>query len=162
IGLPGKNRAIFRGKPSFRYGLDAALATAAIERVFVSTDDDLILQELSGGPAFPLRRPDELAQGDTRMLDVIRFELERIEEMVGEVQTLVILLANSVTVTGRMIDKALCLLAESPEADSIVPVSAFPQWSPHRAVHLGADGLLSPWLDIKGATQVSSNRQELP
>jgi len=63
-GVPGKNRLPVGGVPLVARAVRSALAAAAIDRVLVSTDDDLIAAVARAAGAEIVERPAELA-GDT-------------------------------------------------------------------------------------------------
>ncbi|MGF1740826.1 acylneuraminate cytidylyltransferase family protein [Vibrio profundum] len=60
-GLPGKNIKPLAGKPLLQYSIETAKLCPSIERVFVSTDDDVIANVASASGAIMIPRPDELA-----------------------------------------------------------------------------------------------------
>lgn len=65
-GLPGKNLKELGGKPLLAHAIDVAQATPGIDRVVVSTDDDVIADAAKRfGAEVPFIRPAELANDDT-------------------------------------------------------------------------------------------------
>lgn len=72
VGLPGKNIKPMLGKPLLVYSIEQALACRAIERVFVSTDDENIAAAaLAAGAEVPGLRPAYLATSSAGKLDAI-------------------------------------------------------------------------------------------
>lgn len=60
-GLPGKNIMPLVGKPLLLYSIDIALESPSIEKVFVSTDDQVIAEVAKLRGAIVIERPAELA-----------------------------------------------------------------------------------------------------
>lgn len=60
-GLPGKNIKPLAGKPLLQYSVESALACSAIDKVFVSTDDEDIARVALSAGALVIERPAELA-----------------------------------------------------------------------------------------------------
>lgn len=63
-GVPGKNRLLVGGAPLVARAVRSALAASAVDRVLVSTDDELIAAVARAAGAEIVHRPTELA-GDT-------------------------------------------------------------------------------------------------
>jgi pseudaminic acid cytidylyltransferase len=71
--IPRKNIAAFNGKPMISWAIEAALATPAISRVVVSTDDEEIAQVARDhGAEVPFIRPAELATHSAGTAPVIQ------------------------------------------------------------------------------------------
>lgn len=63
-GVPGKNLAVVGGRTLVRRAVETCIATSAINRVIVSTDDDAISAEAHAAGAEVVSRPSNIA-GDT-------------------------------------------------------------------------------------------------
>lgn len=61
VGIPRKNLALVNGKPLIQWSIEAALESAVIQDVYVSSDDDEILDFARTCHAIPIRRPANLA-----------------------------------------------------------------------------------------------------
>jgi len=121
-GLLRKNLAPVGGKPLLTWTVEAARAAAELTRVVVSTDDEEIAAEAG---VEVLRRPAELADDDTPMLDVVR---HAVSELGPEV--VVLLQPTSPLRRAEHVDAAVRLLLESG-ADAVVSVVAIPhRYSP--------------------------------
>lgn len=71
--IPRKNIAAFNGKPMIAWAIEAALATASISRVIVSTDDEEVAQVAGEyGAEVPFMRPAELATNQAGTAPVIQ------------------------------------------------------------------------------------------
>jgi N,N'-diacetyl-8-epilegionaminate cytidylyltransferase len=64
-GVPGKNIRELAGKPLLAYSLKLAHELDAVEKVFVSTDDEAIADVARRYGAQVIERPSELAQDDS-------------------------------------------------------------------------------------------------
>jgi len=72
-GLPGKNILNFAGKPLIEWTIASAKRVSYLDDIFVSTDSSEIADiSKAAGAIVPFLRPDELAKGDSSMLDVIK------------------------------------------------------------------------------------------
>ena len=79
--IPGKNTRKLNEIPLIAYTIQAALATSAIERVIVSTDDQIIAKvALKYGAEVPFIRPVSLAQDGTPDQPVLCHTLDWLEE----------------------------------------------------------------------------------
>ena len=61
VGFPGKNLFPVLGRPLLQYPLMAALNTPAVDRVYISTDDERIMEVGRKHGAEIIVRPPELA-----------------------------------------------------------------------------------------------------
>src|SRR5512133_3217387 len=80
-GLPGKNLKLLNGKPLIAWTIEAALSSARIDEVVISTDDREIasVAESYGGKV-PFLRPSELAQDNSLAIDNYIYTLNRLRE----------------------------------------------------------------------------------
>lgn len=75
--LPGKNLAQLGGRSLLQRTIDAALASASIDRLIVSSDDPAILAAAkAGGAEAPFVRPAELAGPTAASIDVVRHAMD--------------------------------------------------------------------------------------
>jgi CMP-N-acetylneuraminic acid synthetase len=80
-GIYRKNLRLLVGRPLISYTLTAALASEALQRLVVSTDDPEIASVAKGyGVEVPFIRPSELAQDETPQIEVVLHALEVLEE----------------------------------------------------------------------------------
>jgi len=70
-GLPGKNKKLFHGKPLVQWSIDQAKESKLFDAIFVSSDDDDVLQIASGCNVIPVERHAELSGDDTTMDEVL-------------------------------------------------------------------------------------------
>ena len=130
--LPGKNLRVVGGKSLLQWAIESAWLATAIRRIVVSTEDREIEQAAYGvffglvgpnpvsAPPKPfdvLKRPLELAQDTTPMIDVLRHALVE----TGYPDVLVCLQPTTPFRTAALIDDVLVELAKG---DSVVTVHA--------------------------------------
>ena len=66
-----------------------------------------------------------------------------------DIEIIVLLFCNAVTVTPELIEEGIKVLRENPEIDSAVSASTYNMWSPLRARKIGEDGLLHPFVPFE-------------
>jgi len=162
--IPKKNIRVFAGYPLIAYSITAALRAEMVDRVIVSTDNAEIAEvALEYGAEVPFMRPAELARDDT--LDYPVFEhalqwLTREEEYHPDI--VVHLRATSPVYPKNLIDDAVTVLIDHPEADAVrgvVPSSE----NPYKMWRIGEDGSMIPLLRVDGLDEpYNSPRQALP
>jgi CMP-N,N'-diacetyllegionaminic acid synthase len=135
-GIPGKNLAVVGGATLLARACACALDASLVARTVVSTDNNEIADAAASAGAEVLRRPAELAQDDTPMLDVVR---HAVDELACEI--VVLLQPTSPLRTSRHVDEAVALWkAELP--DSVVSVVAVPHaFTPGSLLRLDGDRL---------------------
>lgn len=120
-GIPRKNIRPFAGYPLVAYSIAAGLQAQAVTRVIVSTDDEEIAATgRQYGAEIPFMRPAELA-GD-RSLDLPAFQhaLKWLADHEGyRPQVVVHLRPTTPLRPPDLVDRAVKVLLEHPEADSV-------------------------------------------
>ena len=157
-GIPRKNLASLAGRPLLAYTCESALASAALDRVILSTDDEEIAAVgRAHGVDAPFLRPDELARDDTPSIDVVLHALDWLREHESLEPTVVVLLQpTSPLRRPEHIDHAVALLRES-SADAVVTVTEVPHiFHPVSALTMGEDGTLSPYVEGEGTRLLRS------
>jgi len=80
-GIPGKNLISLAGKPLIQYTIDAAKKSKLINRLILSSDDERIIQYCrEQGVEVPFKRPSELAEDESPMIDVILHAVKFLEK----------------------------------------------------------------------------------
>jgi len=153
VGFPGKNLFPLLGRPLMVYPLLAALNARSVDEVYISTDDERIMEIGRGYGAEIIVRPPELATkealGEHAYVHGYRVIKEHLCNR-GEVLDMVVLLfCNAATILAETIDTGVRVLQEHPDYDSAVTVSCYNMWSPLRARKIGADGLLQPFVPFE-------------
>ena len=153
LGFPGKNTYPILGRPLCVYPLLAALHAQEVDRVYVSTDDENIMDISRDHGAEVIIRPPYLATKEALGEDAYVHGYEVIKEQVtrkGEtIELMVLLFCNAATVLAETIDEGIEVLRNNPDYDSAVTVSSYNMWSPLRARKIGDDGLLQPFVPFE-------------
>jgi hypothetical protein len=151
-GFPGKNLYPILGRPLMAYPLLAAVSAKKVDSVYVSTDDERIMEIGESHGAHIIVRPPELASklalGEHAYVhgyQVIRDSMPNGQDL----ELLVLLFCNAATILGQTIDQGIDILRQNPEYDSAVTVSCYNMWSPLRARKIGPDGLLHPFVPFE-------------
>ncbi|MFH1060032.1 MAG: acylneuraminate cytidylyltransferase family protein [Pseudomonadota bacterium] len=145
-GLKGKNLLPLAGRPLIAHTIAAALASRAITRVVVTTDDPAIAAAArQAGAEVPFLRPAELAADATPALPVIRHALDWLDRAGWPAAAVAYLQPTSPLRRAEHIDAAVDLLF-SEKADSVVSVVEVPHnFNPVSVLRL-TDGVLRPFL----------------
>jgi hypothetical protein len=152
-GFPGKNLHPVLGLPLMAYPLLAARKSRYVSRIFVSTDAEDIMEVGRNYGAEIIVRPPELctptALGEDAFAHGYRVIRDQLAAENEQVELMVLLFANAVTITGELIDQGIETLRTDPTFDSAVTVSRYNMWSPLRARKLGPDGCLHPFVPFE-------------
>ncbi|UCB56993.1 MAG: cytidylyltransferase [Candidatus Omnitrophota bacterium] len=149
-GLPGKNLHIVLGNPLAYYPIKAAKDCAEIDRIYMSTDDEKLIDLAKINGIASIQRPPELCTDDALGEDAYIHAYNVVKEKnEGQIEMLVLLMCNAATITSEMISSGIKVLRENPDYDSAVTVSGCNMWSPLRARKIGEDGLLRPFVPFE-------------
>ncbi len=162
--IPRKNIKPFAGHPLIAYSIAAGLLAEHVGRVIVSTDDpEIAAVARDYGAEVPFRRPATLAQDATPDLPVFTHALAWLEEHEGYRPDLVVQLRPTTPVRPPdLVDRAVRLLLEHPEADSVRGVVPSGQ-NPYKMWRITQAGRLAPLLEVPGlAEPYNAPRQSLP
>jgi len=153
IGFPGKNTFPTLGRPLCAYPLLAAKYARQIDHIYVSTDDEQIMEIARQYGAEIIVRPPELCTKDALGEDayvhgfnVIKSQTRQRDD---DIELMVLLFCNAATLLAETIDEGVEILRKNPEIDSAVTVSSYNMWSPLRARKIGDDGLLHPFVPFE-------------
>lgn len=158
-GVQGKNIAPCAGRPLLAWTCEAALRSAKLDQVIVSTDSP----EIAAVAAVwrvdsPFLRPPELSTDTATSLSVMVHALDWLEERGTSVRAIVLLQPTSPLRTARNIDEAISLFVDS-EADTVVSVMNVPHRFNPEALMTETDGRLHPY---EGQQLTGARRQEMP
>jgi len=164
-GIPHKNIRSFAGYPLLAWSIAAGLQSKSVSRVIVSTDDEEIASVAREyGAEVPFMRPSELAQDRTLDLPVFEHALKWLEDIEGYKPDIVVQLRPTSPIRPtEMIDSAIKILIENPDADSVRGVVPAGQ-NPYKMWKFnGYDKPLHPLLHVDGVTEsYNAPRQILP
>ena len=144
-GLPLKNIRPLGGKPLLAWPIAAARASAHVDRVIISTDDQGFADiAVAHGADAPFLRPAELASDTAPSIGFILHAIDTLAAA-GDVFDYVVLLEPTSPLTeGADVDAALTQLAAA-DADAIVGVSKLEATHPAFAVRRADDGAITPY-----------------
>jgi CMP-N-acetylneuraminic acid synthetase len=141
--LPEKNIRLLAGKPLVGWTVDAARASGVIDRLVVSTEDELVARVAREcGAEVPFIRPQELARDPAGVVQVALHALEAMRGLGAKFRTLIILLPTCPFRTAEDIRAAFALFREK-RAEFLMSVSPFTH-TPFAAMELTDEGLLRP------------------
>jgi len=133
-GIPRKNIKKLAGKPLIQYTFDAVNESKLLKKCIVSSDSEEIV-EYSKNQSIeaPFLRPNELSTDNALSIDVVIHAVNflSIQENYSP-DYIITLQPTSPLRTGIDIDKAIQLISDDPEADSLVSVIEVPHnFAPH-------------------------------
>ena len=164
-GIPRKNIRNFAGHPLIAYSIEAALLAKTVTRVIVTTDDEEIAAVARQyGAETPFIRPAEYAQDQTLDLPVFQHVIAWLAENENYHPDVVVQLRPTSPVRPpTLVDEAVSLLLEHPEADSVRGIVPAGQ-NPHKMWRLdAATGQMRPLLTVEGIDEpYNAPRQALP
>ncbi|MBU1160172.1 acylneuraminate cytidylyltransferase family protein [Patescibacteria group bacterium] len=145
--IPKKNIYPILGKPVIFYTIEAAKRSGLIDRIIVSTDDEEIAAiAREYGAETPFLRPSKLAEDNTPDLPVFQHALSWLKEKENYQPDIIIhLWPTSPFRKDGDIDKAIDLLLENPEADSVRSITV-PSQTPFKMWRTDKEKYLSPIL----------------
>ena len=155
-----KNIKLLLGKPLITWTIEQALASKYLDRVVVSTDDKKIAEiSIKYGAEVPFVRPKELAEDNTKGIDVVLHAIDCLKEDDRRKQYDLIMLLQPTSPLRKSedIDKAieLLFLKEAKAIVSVCEVDHHPLW----ANTLPEDECMK---DFIRKEIMNKNRQELP
>ncbi len=160
-GVPGKNIRPLRGKPLIAYTIDSAKASALIDDLIISTDDEQIasIAKQFGG-SVPFLRPADLASDTASKWPVFIHAVETYEKLTGK--TVDYLVDLDVTVplkTALDIDGAIQLALQNPDIDVVI-TGYEPERNPYfNMMEIGEDGYAEI---VKKGVKPIVRRQDAP
>ena len=151
VGFPGKNLFPVLGKPLAYYPMAAAMKAKGVDKVYLSTDDEKLMELAKENNIEVIIRPPELCTKEALGEDAYVHGYYEIKKRISDcgIELLVLLFCNAPTVTPELIDQGIGALRKHPEYDSAVSVSCYNMWSPLRARKIGEDGLLHPFVPFE-------------
>ena len=158
VGFPGKNTMTVLGRPLCAYPMLAAINSKYVDKLYISTDDERIMAIGKKHGANIIVRPPELCTKEALGEDAYVHGYEVIKERRKakgarredkEIELMVLLLCNAVTITAETIDEGIAMLRRNSGYDSAVTASCYNMWSPLRARKIGEDGLLHPFVPFE-------------
>lgn len=135
------------------YPLLAAKRSKYVDKVYISTDDEVIMEIGRKNGAEIIIRPPELctkeALGEDAYVHGYRVIRNQLESEGQSIEMMVLLFCNAATILQETINQGIEVLRDNPDFDSAVTVSCYNMWSPLRARRIGNDGLLHPFVPFE-------------
>mgnify|MGYP000929569142 FL=1 len=156
-GLKKKNLYPVNNKPLISWTIESAISSHSLEKIFVSSDDNSILEIASKEGVTCIERPANLAEDSSSMESVIMHSIEQIDKQGVEFKYLILLQPTSPLRDSNDIDLA-CKKFIQLKADSLISVTNI-ESSVLKTLVTDNDGFLRPAFDDKFP---SMNRQQLP
>ena len=164
-GIPRKNIKDFAGYPLIAYSIAAAKQSRLCTRVIVSTDDEEIAAVArQWGAETPFLRPAEFAGDKSLDLPVFQHALHWLKENENYVPDVVLQLRPTSPVRPvTMVDDAIQILLDHPEADSVRGVVPSGE-NPYKMWRIDPDtGAMRGLLEVEGIEEpYNAPRQVLP
>ena len=136
--IPRKNILPFAGKPIIAWTIEAALQSGLFDRLIVSTDDDEVANvALEYGAEVPFRRPAELSDDHTGIIEVVQHAISWFADNGFDVDYVCCMLATAPFLQSGTLSQALQELVES-DASYAFSVTAFP-FPIQRAIRINSD-----------------------
>jgi CMP-N,N'-diacetyllegionaminic acid synthase len=163
-GLPGKNLKPLAGKPLLVHTIEAARASAAFDRVVLSTDDDAIAAcGREAGCEVPFHRPSSLAQDDTPHLPVLRHAVQWLADHEDYHPDVVVILQPTSPLRRPEDIRAAIDLLVGHDVDSVLSVSAVPaHMNPMRMLRVDDAGRATLFVTGEPVRCRINRRQDMP
>ncbi len=147
-GFLDKNLFNVLGHPLAYYPIRAAKDCPEVNKIYLSTDDERLMEIAEENGVEIIKRPPELCTDEALGEDVYvhAYNTVRKNNKEGEIEMLVLLMCNAATITVELISLGIKVLRHNPEYDSAVTVSRYNMWSPLRARKIDESGLLKPFI----------------
>ena len=157
-GIPRKNLALLAGRPLIDHTIQAARLSPWVDEVWVSSDDDEILDAARNADATPLRRPDHLAGDEASAVGVVEHFIEQLAEALRARNPIIVYLQpTSPLRRAEHIDAALSIMVDQ-QARTLLSVTECEK-SPFKTFRLDDAQRLISLFDEKLS---NARRQDLP
>jgi CMP-N-acetylneuraminic acid synthetase len=157
-GVPRKNLRLLAGRPLVVWSLLAARQAAAVDAVYLSSDDAEILAQAAPVGAIPLPRPADAASDTASAVAVVEHFIAALPAPLREQDPyLVYLQPTSPCRSARHIDAALAAMAEAGTHTLLSVVET--EKSPYKSFGLDQQGRIKSLFDERLS---NARRQDLP
>ena len=152
-GVPNKNKKIIAGKPLICYTIEAALSSNLLGKIYVSSDDDDIIEIAKKYNGVLVHQRDESMATDTSPIG------ETVQKIIADedIDAVMVLQPTAPIRTAKNIDEAVQLLIDDDSANSVISVVEMNDIHPAR-MYWSRDSSLIPIMpDYEKA-----HRQDIP
>jgi len=150
-GFPGKNLYPVLGNPLAYYPMKAARACPLIDKSYLSTNDEALMELARKCGVDIIERPPELCTDEALGEHVYVHAYNAVKERNADetIEMIVLLMCNAATITSGVISEGIKALNANSQYDSAVTVSRYNMWSPLRARSIDREGLLRPFIPFE-------------
>jgi N-acylneuraminate cytidylyltransferase len=157
--IRNKNVMLLAREPLVYYPIHAAQDAARISKTYISTDSPEVMEVGRANGCEIIARPEELCGDHVNHGEVIKHAVEYADAREKDLRNVVLLLGNTVMIDGELLDRALGMLDDRADLDSVMSVWEAADDHPLRSLEITA-GLLHPYGDPN--RQASTERQSYP
>jgi N-acylneuraminate cytidylyltransferase len=154
-----KNVMPMSGRPLVWYPIHAAREAQRIDATYITTDSPEVAEVGRENGCVIIERPAELCGDHVNHGEVIKHAVECADAREKDLRNVVLLLGNTVMLDGELLDRALGMLDERADLDSVMSVWEAADDHPLRSLEI-VDGILRPYGDPD--RQASTERQSYP
>lgn len=151
VGFPGKNTTLVLGRPMAQYPMLSANASALVDRVYLSTDDEQLKEIAMRCNTEVIDRPAYLctkeALGEDAYVHGYKEIMKRNHN--ADIEMIILLFCNAPTFLPSQINEGIEALRNDKELDSAITVSQYNWYSPVRARRIGTDGRVYPFIPFE-------------
>jgi len=148
-GFPGKNIFKVMGRPLAQYPMMAAKYCPLVDKVYISTDDEALIELAKENGVDTIRRPAGLCTDEALGDDVYVHAYDLLRKRYKNIELFVLLMCNAATITAETITEGIEALRKNKSYDSAVTVSKYNMWSPLRARSIGPGGLVRSFIPFE-------------
>lgn len=157
-GIPKKNITMLCGKPLIQWTVESAMNSGYIDKIFLSTDNDEIINSVKKFPVeVPFKRPKSLSSDKATSTDVILHFIEWMKKSGNEYDVLLLLQPTSPFRKSEHIDSAIKKFIASKEALSLISVTENVK-SPYLSRKINSNGYIENLFNVKS----EKRRQDIP
>lgn len=145
-GLPDKNIRLLAGKPLLAWPIAAALGSAYVDRVIISTDSQHYADiAVKHGADCPFLRPKEFASDTSPSIDFILHTVDELEARGERYDWLLLLEPTSPLTESSDVDAALEMFATGASgAEAVVGITLMETHHPSYSVFRAGNGMIRP------------------
>ncbi len=147
-GFPNKNITEMFGKAVMEYPLIACYNSKVIDKMYVSSDSDKIIEIAQKYGSHIIKRPDYLCSDTALLQDAIIHAYEHIKQENSNLKYLVITLCNTPNISTEVIEQGIQMLDSDHNLDSVITVGNYDMFSPERA-RKAEGNLLKPYIPFE-------------
>lgn len=156
-GVPNKNIIDIDGRPLIDFTIKEALKSQYIDNVIVSTDSELIAEVAKKcGAEVPFLRPTELAQDQSKIIDVMLDLIEKLSKKNRNYDYVILLQPTQPLRKTLHIDEAIAMICEN-QYESLISINEVEE-NPVLVRKIGDDGCLESILNLCSTIR----RQDFP